>query len=140
MKSALAPDLIQAYRETDYKVFAVPPFTLHIGIPSPSLGAIFRANSVTSCAFITGFNPRGEALSETINRSRHQQLVSVLNRRSLKFIDGIGQHPDNGWPGEDSVLVLGLSLAAARRLGQDFEQNALVWCGADCTAKLELLR
>jgi hypothetical protein len=36
--------------------------------------------------------------------------------------------------------VLGLDLAAAHRLANDFEQNALVWVGADAVPKLVLLR
>ena len=37
-----------------------------------------------------------------------------LKTRSLAFVDAIGQHPTNGWAGEPSFLVFGLTLEAAR--------------------------
>jgi hypothetical protein len=37
-------------------------------------------------------------------------------------------------------LILGLSLAAAKVLAQDFEQNAFVWSGADAKPQLVVLR
>jgi hypothetical protein len=55
-------------------------------------------------------------------------------------LDGIGQHPDNGWPGEDSLLALGVSLADALLLGRRFGQDAVVWAGADAVPRLMLLR
>ncbi len=63
-----------------------------------------------------------------------------LRLRSLLFIEGVGQHPSNRWPPEPSFLVLDLSLEAAKALGSRHEQNAIVWCGADATPLLVLLR
>jgi hypothetical protein len=60
----------------------------------------------------------------------------VLRARSLRAYPGVGQHPQNGWPGESSFLVMGLSLASAKILAAAFDQNALVWSGADATPRL----
>jgi hypothetical protein len=71
---------------------------------------------------------------------RQASLLQALRLRSLRWLDGIGQHPSNQWPGESSVLILGLSLAAAKVLAQDFEQNAFIWAGADAKPQLVVLR
>ena len=39
-----------------------------------------------------------------------------------------------------SLLVFGLALEAAKSLGQSLEQNAIIWCGADCVPDLILLK
>ena len=53
---------------------------------------------------------------------------------------GLGQHPTNGWSGEVSYLILGLTLEAAKVLGARHEQNAIVWSDADALPQLILLR
>jgi hypothetical protein len=55
-------------------------------------------------------------------------------------IPGIGVHPTGEWRGEPSYLVPGLSREAAEELGRQFEQNALIWSGADAVPELLLLR
>jgi hypothetical protein len=45
----------------------------------------------------------------------------------MTALPGIGQHPNNGWPGEESLLVLGLQLEAAKALAHKHEQLAFVW-------------
>jgi hypothetical protein len=72
------------------------------------------------------------------NEERHQALIAEIKGRSLSFLPGVGQHPGNKWPGEQSVLVLGLSLEAAKTLGRRFEQNAVVWTGKDGVPELVL--
>ncbi len=63
-----------------------------------------------------------------------------LGRRSLAYIEGIGQHPSKQWPGEASYLVFGLELEAAKTLGRALRQNAIVWSDADAVPRLILLR
>ena len=55
-------------------------------------------------------------------------------------MQGLGEHPTNGWPGEASYLIFGLTLEAAKMLGMRLEQNAIVWTGADTVPQLVLLR
>ena len=45
-----------------------------------------------------------------------------------------------GWPAERSHFALGLGLEAARAIGTDLDQDAIVWVGADAIAQLILLR
>jgi CubicO group peptidase (beta-lactamase class C family) len=82
----------------------------------------------------------GAELTESENARRQRALASELRSRGLVFVDGVGQHPSNGWPGEPSMLVFGLTLDAARTLGTRLEQNAGVWSGADAVPHLILLR
>ena len=89
---------------------------------------------------MTAWNPFSRPLDAEDNAARHAELVDALVARGLAFEPGIGRHPTNGWPGEDSVLVYGLPLDEARALGERFGQNAIVWSGADAVPRLVLLR
>ena len=91
-------------------------------------------------AFITAFNPFSRELTADENRRRQAELAKELTRRSLDFVEGVGQHPSGDWPGEPSFLVFGLELEAAKSLGKVYEQNAIIWCGADCVPDLILLK
>ncbi len=138
--SAIDPDTIRAYLETDYVVRGEPSVILRIGNTCPELAAIHRMHRVDCSAFLTAFNPFSEPLDEQENDRRHELLMQELKLRSLPVLEGYGSHPDNGWPPEASVLVPGLSLEASKSLGARFEQNAIVWSGADAVPQLILLR
>ena len=138
--SVIDPAIIQAYLETHYCVHGDAAFVLQIGMVSPDLLSLYERHSVDCAAFLTGCNPFSQEVSEPENRERQQSLATELTRRSLSFLKGIGQHPSNNWPGEESLLVLGLNLEAAKTLGERFEQNAIVWCGADGVPQLIVLR
>lgn len=138
--TAIAESLIQAYVETDYFVHTQPAITLRVNEQSPQMMKLHKQHRVACSAFITAFNPYSQSCTLEVNLSRQQELISELKVRSLKFIEGVGQHPSNAWSGEPSLLVLGLSLEAAKILGSRFEQNALVWIGTDGVPELVLLR
>jgi hypothetical protein len=146
--SAVPPALIQAYRETHYKVFPRPgaaeaAFTLLIGHACAGLGAAHRLHGVDFSAYITACNPNSQALSLADNANRQQELARELRTRGLRFDDGVGQHPSNGWEGgqgEPSFLAYGLDLEAAKVLGRRFGQNAIVWAGADAVPRLVMLK
>jgi hypothetical protein len=142
--SILAPALLRAYEETHYCVNAATPdqteIVLRVGEVSKPLAAVHKKAGVDCSAFVTACNPWSESLSDAENAMRQASLLQALRLRSLRWLDGIGQHPSNQWPGESSVLILGLSLAAAKVLAQDFEQNAFIWAGADAKPQLVVLR
>lgn len=139
-QSNLAADLIAAYEVTNFHVNADPAFILNVNKASAELKTLFKHNRVDSAAFITAWNPYSEALSSEENQARNGQLENELNQRSLKFIKGVGQDPLGQWTGEDSFLVLDISLEASKKLGVQFEQNAIVWAGKDAVPQLVLLR
>ena len=139
-ESVISRDLVQAFRETEYRVRGEQPFTLRVDEASPELLGLYRQRRISSSAFITACNPFSQMLDEAENQDRQRSLAAELARRGLKFLQGVGTHPSNHWPGEDSFLVLGLNLEAAKALGQRFEQNALVWSASDAIPQLILLR
>jgi len=142
--SNLAPVLLQAYRETHYRVTTGPndpeAFVLRVGEVSKPLAILHKKFGVDCSAYITAWNPWSEYLPDAENAKRQENLLHALPTRSLRWLEGIGKHPGNRWPGEPSVLILGLSLAAAKVLAEDFEQNAFVWSGAGAMPQLVLLR
>jgi len=139
-ESTLPPALVQAYCETEYRVLAEPPFVLTVGIASPELTGLYQAHKVACAVFITAFNPFSRELTADENHRRQAELAKELTQRGLEFVDGVGQHPSDNWPGEPSFLVFGLALEAAKSLGKAYEQNAIIWCGADSLPDLILLK
>ena len=139
-ESTIDPATVQAFLETEYRVFAEPGFTLRVGQASAELLAAHKFHKTDCSAFLTACNPYSQVLEPASNAQRQVGLAKVLKERSLAFALGIGQHPGNGWPGEDSFLVYGLTLEAAKALGTRLEQNAFIWSGEDAVPQLILLR
>ena len=125
--SAISEELWQAYLETDYQVFSENPFTLKVGQYSDELNSIIKKSKYSSAAFITAYNPYSKQLSNAENIAKQEQLKIEIAKRGLTAIEGIGQHPSNQWPGESSLLILGLNKATATTLARQLEQNAFVW-------------
>jgi hypothetical protein len=132
--------LLEAYVQTDYRVFGAPGFTLRVGTRSGDLARICAGHGIATAAFITAFNPFSMELSQEENARRQDELRDVVFTLGLRFMEGIGQHPSNGWPGEESLLILGGPLKKMRALGAQFGQNAIVWVGADAVPELVLLQ
>jgi Protein of unknown function (DUF3293) len=138
--SAIDPETLQAYRETDYRVLGDLPLTLHVDAVCPELLLLHARYQVRCSAFITACNPLGRSAAAPVNAQHQQALLAQLSRRKLVAIPGIGEHPTNQWPGEPSFLVPGVARRTAQALGRQFEQNAIVWSGLDAVPKLILLR
>lgn len=134
------PATLAAYRQTEYRVFGAVPAILRVGIGSPQLALLHAAYQTQCSTFITACNPLGLIADETVNQQRQEALAAQLAGAGLVAIAGIGEHPANSWPGEPSFLVPGLTRTAAEQLGRQFEQNAIIWAGADAVPELILLR
>ncbi|MCK9200466.1 MAG: DUF3293 domain-containing protein [Gallionella sp.] len=138
--SEIDPATVKAYLETDYCIAAPEPFVLRVGTASVPLASLYREHRTGCCVFVTACNPYSRLVGEQENAERQAELARELNRLGLTFFDGVGRHPAGGWPAEPGSLVLGLSLAAAKALGEKHRQNAIVWCGPGGTPELILLR
>jgi hypothetical protein len=138
--AAITPDLVAAFRATDFHVHSQPPFTLNIGKRSPSLADLLDLHKHEGVAFLTAWNPYSQSYTDADNSALQSKLALELTRRSLTFMSGMGQDPLGMWPGEEGFLILGISREDAFELGQTFKQNALVWCGIDAIPQLILLR
>lgn len=136
----IAPSTVDAYLETDYRVFGQLPLVLRVGAANAALAALYRQYKVNSGAFISACNPFSRLVDDAVNSARQAELAKDLQKRSLSHIEGVGVHTSGSWPAEPSFFVLGLSLEDAMLLGKKYSQNAIVWCGADCVPELILLR
>ncbi|WP_367189904.1 DUF3293 domain-containing protein [Burkholderia sp. Ed8] len=137
--SNIDPATIQAYRETLYCVEGEWSMTLRVGQRSKALAALQEASGVESSAFLTAWNPYSRKCDDGTNVNRQQALADELTAMGLRFVPGVGRHPSSTWT-EPSFLVLGVSFEAAKRLGMQYEQNAIIWCGAKVMPELVLLR
>lgn len=140
LQSVLPADLVRAYRETHYRVLGATPFVLLIDSPSEELAAEHARRKTKCSAFVTACNPHSEVTDAAANARLHAELGAELRRRDLEYVEGIGQHPSNGWETEPSYLVFGLALPEAEALGRAHRQNAIVWSDADAVPRLILLR
>ena len=139
-ESLISVETIQAYRETEFRVFVECVVVLEISEKNEELVALLKFHRSEVCAFVTAYNPFGEILSHEQNSDLQKRLEEEIQFRGLTYIAGEGKHPVGDWPGEPSYLVFDLSLEAAKTLGRKFNQNAIVWCGPDAVPQLILLR
>ena len=139
-ESEIPPELIAAYRATNYRVLGENPFVLKIGQPSAPLKRLYDEHGCWSAAFLTAWNPFSRPTANDEN-SRLQALLEIeLSDVSTALIPGIGEDSSGRWPGEDSTLALGLSLSDAKFFGIRFKQNALVWIDGDANPELLILK
>jgi hypothetical protein len=134
------PATVLAYQQSEYRVSGSVAAVLRVGVRCPQLVVLHRLHQTDCSAFITACNPLGEVADEAENARRQEALAAQITRQGHPAIAGIGQHPTCDWPPEPSYLVLGISRDAAQRLGQRFEQNAILWADSDAVPELILLR
>jgi Protein of unknown function (DUF3293) len=138
--SEISQETVQAYQETEFRVFAENSLVLKISIKSEDLLTLYKDHRSETCAFVTACNPIGDLLSEEKNFNLQKQLEEEIKFRGLNFIPGEGKHPIGSWQGEASFLIFDLSLESAKTLGRKFNQNAIVWCDQNAIPQLILLR
>ena len=133
-------ELILAYEATDFRVLEPQEFTLRVGQRSAELQSLYVDMGVTCAGYLTAWNPFSKEASELENENAQQQLLRQLSLEGFPALNALGIDPSGDWPGEESVLVPGLSLDRAKLLGLEFGQNAIVWAGHDAVPQLVLLR
>ena len=139
------PDKIRAYLATDYRLgHAAQDIVLTIGKRSERLAALFAAKGVNCGAFLTAYNPRGTLQPEAANHLAHAQLATQLEQLGHEVIAGsgsaAGSERGSDWAAEESYFALGMALEPAKAMGTHFDQDAIVWVGADAVPQLILLR
>ncbi len=138
--SIIHPDTIRAYEETHYCILGENPFTLMIGVAERLLADLHRAHRVECSAYVTAVNPFSRAIDAAKNADRQATLEDEIRRTGFDYVRGVGRHPSGTWPGEPSILILGMPMEDAKVLGVRHEQNAIVWCGSNAVPQLILLR
>lgn len=135
------PEKIRAYLATDYRLgHAAQDIVLTIGRRSERLAALFAAKGVNCGAFLTAYNPRGALQPGATNQLAHAQLATQLEQLGHAVIAGSGSEKGTDWAPEESYFALGLALEPAKAVGTHFDQDAIVWVGADTVPQLILLR
>ena len=134
------PATVLAYEQTEYRVEGSTAVVLRVGVKSAQLAQLHQMHQTDCSAFITACNPRGARLDAAVNAQRQQALAAQISHHGYVALPGVGQHPTGQWPAEPSYLVLGATRAAARHLGLQFAQNAILWAGGDAIPQLILLR
>lgn len=134
----LSPALQQAYRQALYRLDE--GWQLQVGMRQPLLLAGYARHGARCASYLTACNPRGRLLSEAENKQRMQRLCLALDGQGWSWTPGFGQDPQGKWPGEASVLVWGMDAPTARRWGQQWQQNAVLFCGAAAVPRLLWLR
>jgi uncharacterized protein DUF3293 len=123
----LTPELVEAYRNAEYVVFADPQVVIRIGEENPQVDALLSAEGASTAAFISAANPRGERRSDMENGVANAALQNFVAAAGYPHCWGQGRDPNGSWS-EPSFLVIGIYRANAEALGQLFEQNAIVFC------------
>ena len=135
------PDKVRAFLATDYRLgHTSQDIVLTIGRRSERLAALFAGNGVDCGAFLTAYNPQSAIQPDAINDRAHAELAAKLQALGLQAIEGSGSEDGTDWPSEKSYFALGLALEPAREIGTHFDQDAIVWVGADAVPQLILLR
>ena len=139
------PEKVRAYLATSYRIgHTAQDIVLTIGQRSDRLAALFASSDVDCGAFLTAFNPRGTQQSDAANDLAHAQLAAQLQGLGqglgLQAIEGSGSEEGTDWPAEKSYFAMGLDLETSKTIGTHFDQDAIVWVGADAVPLLILLR
>ena len=124
---ALTPELLDAYRNAEYVVFADPHVVMRIGEKNAQVDALISAEGAKTAAFVTAANPRGEKRSDMENGVANAALQNFVSAAGYPHFWGEGRDP-KGTCAEPSFLVIGIYRNNAEALGQLFEQNAIVFC------------
>jgi hypothetical protein len=139
--SDVPAEQIEAYRKTDYRCGQGPDaLVLHIDVRSGALAQLYTSVGHCSGVFITAYSPFGQPGSREANEAAHARLGAELKGLGRPVIEGVGADPTGHWPEERSYFVLGVDLESAKGLGLRYQQNAIVWVGADAVPTLILLR
>lgn len=115
--------LFDAYKKTNYKVFQ-PELVIRIGKTNSCLNELLETSGDVVWAYITAFNPYSKVLSNEENKIRQNDLLTDVSNYKTHIGHGVDEKEE--WPAEDSVLILGITEADAVKLGDKYEQNAIV--------------
>ncbi|MBS0299627.1 MAG: DUF3293 domain-containing protein [Proteobacteria bacterium] len=137
----VAQHLIASYRDANYRINASPEsFTLRIDQYSEPLARFLAASKLRCAAIVSAYNPGSRLSSEEDNSAAHAALRNLLQQHPHTVIEGLHTDPAGAWPAEKSFFIAGMDLDAAKLVGQQFNQNAVVWIDHDAIPRLILLR
>jgi hypothetical protein len=132
-------DIWAAYRATDYDAqSAGRQIVIRVGERSAAVDRALARGHASRAVYVTAWNPHGRRASRHWNTRALARLRAAMRAERRRFIEGHGRGHDGRWPPEASLLVFGVSRAAAAALGRRLRQNAVVFVRRG--ARAELLR
>ncbi|NOK31992.1 DUF3293 domain-containing protein [Corallococcus exercitus] len=108
---------------------------LRVDAMHPALDAALTAHGFATWAFITAWNPRAHPSPPDTNARLQQRLIALLEAQGHPNVSAVGVADDRSWS-EESLFVPGLSRDEARRIGQLFDQEAVLWGSVGGAAEL----
>jgi hypothetical protein len=129
-------ELEKVYRASNYRVdLGNTHLVIRIDQPHAEVDALLAHHGCLSWTFLTAYNPGSLLLPAVENRVRQERMQREVNAAGWVFYPGEGVGTD-GWPGEESLLVLGIDVTAALALARRHGQLALVFGRRGETAQL----
>ena len=135
----MVKNLKNAYRNTIFRIFSNTPFDLKIDVYSKALNQCFKYHNAKTCTIITAYNPYSKRITDAENIKKNIALLSEINKSGFNYLDAIGLDPQNEWEGEASFFIFNISQLEAQRMGNKYQQNAIVWAETDCIPRLIFL-
>ena len=89
---------------------------------------------------LTAYNARSTIQPDEVNDRAHVQLAAKLQELGPQAIEGSGSEEGTDLAAEECYFALGLALEPAKAMSTHFNQDAIVWVGADAEPQLILLR
>jgi hypothetical protein len=122
---------LEKWREYEQTTYCVEqsgrrPIRFRAGSTNARLDALLAQHGAQRWAFLTAWNPASEQLARTENDRRQTALIEVLIAAGYRCLPGEGRGRNPAWPAEESVLALDIPSRAARRVGRQFGQLAIV--------------
>lgn len=130
---SLDPGTLASYRGARYVVHTgAGDLTLVLDVPSPGLAGLMRAHAATSACLVTAYNPQSQERTPAQNEAANAELRAWLEGRGWPLLEGYGSCAEEGeWDAERSFLAFGPTRDDARAMCVAFNQNAVVFAGAD---------
>ena len=135
----IQPDMIAAYRNADYVVFADPELVLRVGERSERLDKLLEVHEAATAAYVSAANPGGKHRPAAENAEAVGALDELLAAAGYPRYPGEGRDPEGRWQAEPSVLAIGIYRTNAEALGRLFGQNAIVFIEKGRAPELVLL-
>ena len=128
---------LASYRSARYVVHAEPTdLALALDASNPGLSALMRTHGATSACFVTAYNPFSQERTPAQNEAANAALREWLEGQGWPILEGAGCCGDDDWDAELSFLAFGPDAEDARAMCVKFNQNAVVFAGADAVPVL----
>lgn len=135
---SLDPETLASYRSARYVVHTgAGDLTLELDVSNPGLADLMRDHRVASACLVTAYNPYSQERTPAQNEAANGELRAWLERHEWPLLEGYGSCEEEGaWEAERSFLAFGPTADDARAMCVAFDQNAVVFAGADAVPVL----